>query len=74
MNALQHQHPRTLLGAAYLALAPAGDAPALRRKAVAADQLGYHRQARRLWEQLAQSGDAQAQYRLALLGEQRATL
>ncbi len=69
MTAAAMQHPRTLLGAAYLALAPARDAPGLRLKAEAACALGYYSQARRLWETMARAGDAEALRQLARLAE-----
>ena len=58
-------HPCTLLGAARLMLAGAD----LHLKAQAASRLGYHLQARRLWEGLAGAGDADAMYQLAQMAE-----
>ena len=62
------QHPRTVLGAAWAMLQPAADASGLHLHAKAACLLGDYQRARRLWEALAQSGDGEAQKRLAQQG------
>jgi hypothetical protein len=62
-------HPCTLLGAARAALEPADSAQGQRLKAHAAGRLGYHHEARRLWEELARAGDAEALGQLARLGD-----
>lgn len=67
-GACAQQHPRTVLGAAWAMLQPAADVSELHLHAQAACLLGDHQRARRLWEALAQSGDDEAQRRLAQLG------
>lgn len=62
-------HPCTLLGAARMMLERADGAQGQRLKAHAACRLGYHLQARRLWEGLACAGDADALYQLGQLAE-----
>lgn len=67
MTSLRSQpapHPRTLLGAARMTLAPAEGLESLHLKANAACWLGYHAYARSLWEKLAHAGDAEAMCRL----------
>ncbi|MHA7601970.1 hypothetical protein ACX12L_18750 [Alicycliphilus sp. T452] len=70
MNPAPPQHPCTLLGAARMALAPVDDTRGMRLKAHAACRLGYHRDARRLWESMARAGDADALYQLGQMAEQ----
>lgn len=57
-------YPSTLLGAARAVLASADGIPGQHLKAHAAWKLGYHQQARGIWEALARSGDAEALYQL----------
>ena len=67
MTALRSQpapHPRTLLGAARMTLAPTEGLESLHLKATAACWLGYHAYARSLWEKLAHAGDAEAMCQL----------
>lgn len=62
-------HPCTLLGAARVTLQPMDGAHGQRLQAHAACRLGYHAQARRLWEGLARCGDADALYQLGRMAE-----
>lgn len=67
----QLPHPRTLLGAARVSLQNLnGDGPeGLHLKAHAARRLGYHHEARSLWERLASDDDADALYQLGCMAE-----
>ena len=67
----QLPHPRTLLGAARVSLQSMNDdGPEGRHlKAYAAYRLGYHHEARRLWERLANDDDADALYQLGCMAE-----
>jgi hypothetical protein len=62
-------YPSTLLGAARAVLASADGIPGQRLKAHAALRLGYHQQARGIWEMLARDGDAEALYQLGRMAE-----
>lgn len=68
--AMAGPHPRTLLGAAWAMLQPAADARGRHQQAHAACLLGDYQRARRLWEALAQDGDAEAQEHLRALCRQ----
>ena len=63
------QHPRTLLGAAWMTVANADGPHAQHLKAQAACTLGYHQQARTLWQGLADEGDSAAWFELACMAE-----
>ena len=75
MNAMspvyaQHlPHPRTLLGAARMTLEPLEGPNGQHFKAYAARRMGYHDEARDLWEGLADEGDADALFELARMAE-----
>lgn len=63
-------YPCTLLGIARAALASAEDVQGQRLKAYAASRLGYHQQARGIWETLAHGGDVEAAYQLERMAGQ----
>ena len=69
MTAAPAVHPRTLLGAARLLLRPGQEPAQQHLQARAARALGYHAQARSLWEALAASGDADALRQLARMAD-----
>ena len=72
MTSLRSQpapHPRTLLGAARMTLAPAEGLESLHLKATAACWLGYHAEARSLWEKMACTDDAESLYQLGRMAD-----
>lgn len=68
-TAQQLQHPRTLLGAARMTLTQPEGREGLHLKAHAACRLGYHEEARNLWQRLACDDDAAALHQLGRMAE-----
>ncbi len=62
-------HPRTLLGAARMTLTPPEGREGLHLKACAACWLGYHEEARSLWQRMAYEDDAAALHQLGRMAE-----
>ncbi|QIL82586.1 SEL1-like repeat protein [Diaphorobacter sp. HDW4A] len=62
-------HPRTLLGAARMTLEQLEGTQGQHLKAYAACRLGYHVEARDLWERLAFDDDADALFELGRMAE-----
>ena len=67
--AQQRPHPRTLLGAARMTLVRAEGSQDRHLKAHAACWLGYHAEARSLWEKMACTDDAESLYQLGRMAD-----